>query len=73
MEEANEKARVITANPYVLQELAKPEGEREHEILSRRRRGLVPLHGYPPSGFDAEGRQVLIHSGEKGRFDVPQA
>jgi hypothetical protein len=73
MEETNEKARVIAANPYVLQELTKPEGEREHEILSRRRRGRVPLHGYPLSGFDAGGRQVLIHSDEKERFDVPQA
>jgi hypothetical protein len=57
----------IVANPYVLQELAKPRGEREHEIR-RARRPRVPPHGYPLSGRDAAGRPVLFHSDEKERF-----
>jgi hypothetical protein len=59
------KEETIPANPYVLQELAKEPYEREHEIISRRRRDLVKPHGYPLSGRDGAGRSVLFHSGEK--------
>jgi hypothetical protein len=59
---------VIAANLYVLQELAKEPGTREHEIISYRRRYLVKPHGYPLSGRDGAGRRVLFHSDEKEKF-----
>lgn len=62
--------RAITANPYVLQELAKEPGEREHEIISRRRRDVVKPHGYPLSGQNGAGKRVLFHSDEKEKFNA---
>jgi hypothetical protein len=70
--DGGEVKTVISADPYVLQELAKPRGEREHEILSERR-PRVPPHGYPLSGRDAAGRPVLFHSDEKERFHADRS
>jgi hypothetical protein len=64
----HDEERKIEANPYVLQELAKKPGEREHEIISRRRHDLIKPHGYPLSGRDEAGRAVLFHSDEKEAF-----
>lgn len=66
------REEVISANPYVLQELAKPRGEREHEIRRARRPRVAP-HGYPLSGRDAAGRPVLFHSDEKERFHADRS
>jgi ferredoxin-thioredoxin reductase catalytic subunit len=63
----------ISANPYVLQELAKEPADREHEIISYRRRHLVKPHGYPLSGRDGAGKRVLFHSDEKEKFGAEKA